>query len=66
MYYFLIAEPHLSASVPGNVHPAQEHAFATLVLGRRLAPGQFGLHGLVILLVDHVVHAVAVYEKVLL
>lgn len=64
--YFLIAKSHLPPGIPGNVHPAQKHALASLVFGGRLAPGQFGLYGLVILFVDHVVNAVTVYEKILL
>jgi len=66
VYYLLIAESHLPPGVPGNVHPAQKHSLASLVFGGSLTPGQFGLYGLMVLLVDHVVHAVAVYEEILL
>lgn len=65
-YYLLIAESHLPPGVSGNVHPAQEHALASLVFGGCLTPGQFSLNGLMVLFVDHVVHAVAVYEEILL
>lgn len=64
--HFLVAESHLPSGVSGNVHTAQKHALASLVFGGCLTPGQFGLYGLVILFVDHVVNAVAVYEKILL
>jgi hypothetical protein len=62
----LIAKSHLSPGISGNVHTTQKHSLASLVFGGSLASGQLGLYGLMILFIDHVVHAVTVYEEILL
>lgn len=65
-HYFLIAESHLSPGISGNVHTTQKHSLASLVFGGCLTSGQLGLYSLMVLFIDHVVHAVTVYEEILL
>lgn len=62
--YLLVTEPHLSSGVPRDIHPAEKQPLVFSV--SRRAAYQLGLDGLVVLLVDHVVHAVAVDQQVLL
>lgn len=62
--YLLVTEPHLSSGVPRDIHPAEKQPLVFSVSGR--AAYQLGLDGLVVLLVDHIVHAVAVDQQVLL
>ena len=72
----LVAEPHLPARVSRDVHPAEEDPLLAAG-GRRAARSaravalvaaahQLALDGAVVLLVDDVVHAVAVDQEVLL
>ena len=65
--YLLISEPHLPSGVSGDVHPAEEHSLLVgrggVGLAERAAaavPEQLCLDAGVVLLVDDVVHAVAV------
>lgn len=62
--YLLVTEPHLSSGVPRDIHPAEKQPLVFSVSGR--AAYQLGLDGLVVLFVNHVVHAVAVDQQVLL
>jgi len=61
----LIAESHLAAGVAGDVHPAEEEAAVVDATGAH-GPSHLALDAPVILLVDNVVHAVAVDQQILL
>ena len=62
--YLLIPEAHLPTCVPGHVHTAEEHPF--LVARPRRTAHQLGLNSLVVLLINDVIHAVPVYQQILL
>ena len=70
--HLLVTEPHLTPRVAGHVHPTHEQSLVRFV-GRDLvgvqvlgSTNQLRLNGSVVLLVDYVVHAVAVDQQVLL
>lgn len=78
-HHFLVAEPHLSPRVSAHIHPAQKdpvlavQVYNTVVVQsmqrilRLMWCGstKLGLNGIVVLLIDDVVHRVPVYQQVL-
>lgn len=61
-FYLLVAESHLPARVPGDVHPAQEEP----VFAVCWSSAQLCLYALMVLFVYYVVDAIAVDQQVLL
>lgn len=64
--HFLVAEAHLATSVARDVHATKVHARVGHDAQRARSAHQLALNGLVVLLLDDVVHAVSVYQQVFL
>ena len=62
--YLLVPEAHLPTCVPGDIHTAQEHAF--FVSWTSGAAHQLRLYSLMVLLIYDVIHAVSMYQQILL